>query len=162
MKRRGLVFLRVVLLLALLGAPLLAEAQPPSTHPWIGFLSTTPSDSDLEETRRALNRLGWVDGQNMTIEVRWTEGRSSEFASLPRSSSLKVDVIYAEGSVAAARAAKLATTTIPIVVTSPADLVQTGLASGRRKGWSCSRRPSRLPLEWLSSGILPTPPTNLP
>jgi putative tryptophan/tyrosine transport system substrate-binding protein len=42
---------------------------------------------------------------------------------------LKVDVIYAEGSVAAARAAKEATTTIPIVVTSPADLVQTGLVA---------------------------------
>jgi len=119
-----------LLALALLATPLAVEAQPAGTRPRIGFLATAPSDSDLDETRQALRELGWVDGQNISIEVRWTEGRIERIRQLVAELvGLKVNVIYAEGSVAAARAAKEATTTIPIVVTSPADLVQTGLVA---------------------------------
>src|SRR5262245_2889443 len=103
------------LAVAVLAAPLAGcHAQPASSQPRIGYLATSPSDSDLEPFRQALRGLGWIDGQNITIEVRWTEGRierTRDFvAELVR---LKVDVIYAEGSVATARAAKEATTTIP-------------------------------------------------
>jgi hypothetical protein len=114
-----------LLFLGLLAGPLAVQAQPAGTRPRIGFLATAPSDSDLDETRQALRELGWVDGQNITIEVRWTGGRIERIRHLVAELvGLKVDVIYAEGSVAAARAAKEATTTIPIVVTSPADLVR--------------------------------------
>src|SRR5262245_48924251 len=116
--------------LGLLATPRAGEAQPPSHRPRIGFLAIVPSGSDLEETRKGLRELGWIDGHNVTIEVRWTEGRIERVRQfVTEFVGLKVDVIYAEGSVAAARAAKEATRTIPTVVSSPADLVQTGLVA---------------------------------
>ena len=64
---------------------------------------------------RGLRELGYVEGRNIVIEYRWAEGTSIGFRrSRPSWSGLKVDVIVAVGG--GARAAKQATSTIPIVI----------------------------------------------
>jgi len=73
--------------------------------PWEGF-------------RRGLRELGYVDGQNVTIEWRWSEGKPDRFPGLAAEVvALKPDVIVASGT-QAIRAAKRATSAIPIVMTT--------------------------------------------
>jgi putative tryptophan/tyrosine transport system substrate-binding protein len=111
--------LTVVLSIALLGAPLAADAQPGGKVPRIGFLgSTSASDPRigpmLEAFRQGLRDLGYVEGQTIVIESRWDEGKIDR---LPRLASelvgLKVDVLVAGGA-PATRAAQQATRAIPI------------------------------------------------
>ena len=69
----------VMLIVAALAAPLAAEAQPSSRVPRIGYLESgsaagTPFD---EAFRDGLRDLGWVESQNVTLEVRAAEGRLS-------------------------------------------------------------------------------------
>ncbi|MBI3326418.1 MAG: ABC transporter substrate-binding protein, partial [Nitrospinae bacterium] len=69
-------------------------------------------------------------GPNIAIEYRWTEGRTERLPELVAELiRLNVDVIYTQGSNAAAHAAMRATTTIPIVFTTPADPLATGLVA---------------------------------
>ena len=79
--------------------------------------------------REALRTAGWVEGQNLTLDVRYAGER---YARLPELAAelvrLKVDVIASLGT-PATEAAKRATTTIPIVMESLADAVSTGLVS---------------------------------
>jgi len=120
----------VALALALLAAPLLVDAQQSTKVPRVGYLGGSPSSPLLEPFRYGLRDLGWVEGQNITIEYRWTEGRAERLPDLVAELiRLNVDVIYAQGSNAAARAAKEATATIPIVFTTPADPLVVGLVS---------------------------------
>jgi putative ABC transport system substrate-binding protein len=83
----------------------------------------------LEAFRQGLRELGYVEGQNIAIESRWTESKDDRFpalaADLVRS---KVDVIVAETG-AATRAAQQATRTIPIVMSLVNDPVGTGLVA---------------------------------
>jgi putative ABC transport system substrate-binding protein len=76
-----------------------------------------------------LNELGYVDGQNIVIEWRFAEGKSDQ---VPRNAAelvrLKVDVIVTGGPTDTS-AAKAATSTIPIVMTSDSDPVGTGLVA---------------------------------
>jgi putative ABC transport system substrate-binding protein len=76
-----------------------------------------------------LRELGWVEGRNLTLAYRWTEGRderAAEFAAeLVR---LKVDVIVTNGN-ASANAAKRTTSVIPIVFTLVGDPIGTGLVA---------------------------------
>jgi putative ABC transport system substrate-binding protein len=112
-----------------LAAPLAAEGQQAGTVPRIGYLGISP-DIDVELFRQGLRELGRVEGQNITIEYRWTEGKTQRLPKLVAELiELKVDLIYTWGSVAAAQAAKQATTTIPIVFQTPADPVQAGLVA---------------------------------
>jgi putative ABC transport system substrate-binding protein len=77
---------------------------------------------------RGLREQGYVEGQNLTIEYRWTTG-TNEFAGLAAELvRLKVDVIVAHAS-PAVRAAKQATATIPIVLLNVADPVGEGLVA---------------------------------
>jgi putative tryptophan/tyrosine transport system substrate-binding protein len=104
---------------AVLGAPLLAEAQQAGKVYRIGFLGSTSASQYkpyVEAMRQGLSDLGYVEGRNLTIEYRWAGGKYEQLghlaAELVRS---KVDVIVthrAPGS----QAAKQATTTIPIVM----------------------------------------------
>ena len=113
------VFILICLLPAVL-LPTVAGAQQAKKIPRIGYLSNTdPSRESFrsEPFRAALRELGYVEGQNIAIEYRYTEGkrdRASELvAELAR---LKVDLIVIAGGELWIRGAKNATTTIPIVM----------------------------------------------
>ena len=106
----------------------------PSKRWLIGFLGTTSakalvSGPRLEALRTGLRELGYVEGKNIAIEVRWLEG---DFEQLPALASelvnLKVDVLVTV-STPGAMAAKKATQTVPIVLASVGDPVATGVVS---------------------------------
>jgi len=110
----------VVVVLLLLVAPFSAEAQPAGTVPRVGFLlAGSRSDSILrvvDNLRQGLRELGYVEGQTITIEYRWAEGKEERLPDLAAELvRLKVDVIVATIA-AAVRAARHATKAIPIVM----------------------------------------------
>src|SRR5262249_29442367 len=76
--------------------PLTAHAQQPARVPTVGFLvAGTPSTHGqwLAAFVRRLGELGWVEGRNIAIEVRWAEGHSGRLAEIAREFvRLKVDV----------------------------------------------------------------------
>src|SRR6267142_5367069 len=119
--------------LSMLAAPLGSEAQPPETVRRIALFSTLPIASRTEPWWEAfvasLREQGWVEHQNIVIERRYTEPRKeAALAVAEELVRLRVDVIVV-ASTLTALAAKQATTTVPIVVTVPADPVDTGLVS---------------------------------
>jgi putative tryptophan/tyrosine transport system substrate-binding protein len=76
-----------------------------------------------------LRELGWVDGRNVAIEVRWAEGRSERYAeNAAEFVRLKVDVIVTSATPPTV-AAKQATAVIPIVFAAVTDPVGTGLVA---------------------------------
>jgi putative tryptophan/tyrosine transport system substrate-binding protein len=119
---------------ALLAAPLAAEAQPAGTVPRIGVLSpSAPSDPRmqrrLEAFQQGLRELGYVEGRNIAIESRWAEGRYDRLPALAAELvRLKVNVILTMAP-PPTKAAKDATTTIPIVMGAVADAVTAGFVS---------------------------------
>jgi ABC-type uncharacterized transport system substrate-binding protein len=122
-----------LLALALLAAPLVAEAQPAGKVYRIGFLgAASPSGTYahlVEAFRQGLRDLGYVEGKNVAIEYRWAEDRYDRLPALAAElARLKVDLIVTHGT-AGSRAAKQATTTIPIVMTVSGDAVATGLVA---------------------------------
>jgi len=111
-----------------------AEAQQPGKLPRIGILLPWSPASDvslsfLEGLRQGLHELGYVEGQNFAIEFRYAEGVSKRFPNLAAELvRLKVDVIVTTAG-PPTRAAKQATTTIPIVFTQVSDPVAEGLVA---------------------------------
>ena len=101
----------------LLAAPVIVEAQQPTKY-LIGFLgaeSLSTNQHFLDAFRQGMREHGYVDGQNMTLEARWAEGRSERFPELVGELvRLKTSVILTV-SLGAALAAKNSTTAIPIV-----------------------------------------------
>jgi putative ABC transport system substrate-binding protein len=124
--------LSLVLTIGLLAAPLAADAQPiriPRIG-WLGNGSPAPGSPSLEAFRRGLQQRGWIEGQTVRIEYRWAEGNPDRFPALVADlARLKVDVIVLSGS-AAIRAAKSATSTVPIVFVYLADPVTAGFVPG--------------------------------
>jgi len=119
----------VTLALPFATAPLAAEAQPAGKVYRIGYLGITASTTELDSFLDALRELGYVEGRNLVIERRFSEGREDQFAGLVAEVLQRnVDVIVA-ASTAAARAAKAATSTVPIVLAGIADPEKTGLVS---------------------------------
>jgi putative ABC transport system substrate-binding protein len=117
-----------VLVLAILATALDVEAQPVKKTYRIGVLSPGASPpGPLEAFREGLRELGYVDGETVAIEWRFAEGKIDRLPTLADELvRLKVDVVFAVNT-PAARAAKNATTTIPIVIARLADPVKTGL-----------------------------------
>jgi putative ABC transport system substrate-binding protein len=109
-----------------------AGAQQPKKIPRIGYLSVsdaaTASAGD-ERFRAALRELDYLEGQNITIEYRYSAGKPERAADLAAELvRLKVDVIVAAGGPTWVQAAKNATKTIPIVMVGlGADPVEVGL-----------------------------------
>jgi putative ABC transport system substrate-binding protein len=100
---------------ALLTAPLATRAQPAGKVPRIGILGSQ-NTPHWEGLRQGLRELGYVEGRTVMIEWRWSEGFTDRFPALAiELVQLRVDVIVASG-VQAIRAAKQATSTIPIVM----------------------------------------------
>ena len=112
--------------------PLVARAQQPGKLPTIGFLgATTPlvESERLAAFVQRLRELGWMEGRNVAIEVRWAEGRSERFAEIAAELvRLKVDVILTHNT-PPVLAAKQATSVIPIVFASAGDPVGTGVVA---------------------------------
>jgi putative ABC transport system substrate-binding protein len=137
-RARGISIDRRALLATLVASglvrPAAVRAQPTPRRPRIGVLGTAYGPT-TEVLRQALREHGWIEGENITIEWRWSGGRpelyaehAAEFARLP------VDLILAPGS-AQVEAARRATRTIPIVFTLHEDPVGAGhVASLARPG----------------------------
>jgi putative ABC transport system substrate-binding protein len=123
----------VTLILSLLVTSLAAEAQQAGKVWRLAFLgdgsATARAAYTVEPLRDGLRELGYVEGQNIIVEVRWTDGQPERLPELAAELvRLKVDVIVTHG-VPATRAVKTATTDIPIVVATAADLVGAGLVA---------------------------------
>ena len=111
--------------------PVAARAQQP--RKWrIGFLGTATasgSASWVGALREGLRDLGYVEGKNLVIEFRWAEDKYERLPGLAAELvRLKVDVIVTHAT-PGGRAAKAATTTIPIVMAIVADPVATGIVA---------------------------------
>jgi len=118
--------------------PLVARAQQ-LTLPVIGFLSSrSPGESAavVAAFREGLREIGFVEGDNVVIAFRWAEGRYDRLPTLAAELvGLRVAALLVAGGSPAAVAAKAATSTIPIVVSSANELVRQGLvASLNRPG----------------------------
>jgi putative ABC transport system substrate-binding protein len=116
--------------------PLAARAQQPSTLPVIGFLNSAsrgpsgPFRPFLDAFHQGLNEGGYVEGRNVVIEYRWAGG---QFARLPELAAdlvaRRVSLIAATGGAVSARAAKGATSTIPILFIGGQDPVADGIVT---------------------------------
>jgi len=122
--------LATILALSLAFAPLAGEAQEAGKVHRVGVLASS-TQSNFEPSvrifREALYAAGWVEGRNLTLDVRYPGDQYARLQELANELvRLKVDVLASLGT-PATLAAKRATTTIPSVMESLSDVVSTGL-----------------------------------
>jgi len=111
--------------------PVVTRAQQPEQMRRVGFLTAVAESNPLGRAsfaafRQELNRLGWMDGRNVRIDVRWAAGTDRVGIYAAQLVSLKPDVILASGGVAV-RAVQRETPDIPIVFAAVTDPVGLGL-----------------------------------
>ena len=119
MTRAAVPSILVAVVLLVLGV--IAEAQQPKKVARIGYLSSNEPARESgrsEGIRLALRDLGYIEGQNMAIEYRYTQGKQDRYPELVAELvRLKLDIILVSGGTPLILAAKNATKTIPIVMT---------------------------------------------
>src|SRR5205823_4311547 len=101
----------------------------------IGYLNALSSESDpyLATLMQGLRELGYVEGKNLVLETRYTDGNYSRLGDAAAGLlALKVDIIVTGGT-PASQAAKQATATVPIVIASAADPVGSGFVASLAK-----------------------------
>jgi putative tryptophan/tyrosine transport system substrate-binding protein len=122
----------ILIAVLMLAVPVMVEAQPTKKVFRIGLLSgnrSSPMPPQIEALRQGLRELGYVEGQTISVEYRFTESKQERYANFAAELvGLPVDVIFTQGT-AAALAAKQATNTIPIVAGGAGDLVDAGLVA---------------------------------
>jgi ABC-type uncharacterized transport system substrate-binding protein len=121
----------VIILAAFLFASIhAAHAQKPASIPRIGIVRTgTPPDALLEVFLQGLRDLGYVNGKNILIELRFAEGNPARAAELAKQLiGMKVDALFT-ASTPAIFAVKQATKTIPLVMVSTTDPIRSGIVS---------------------------------
>lgn len=131
MRRRQFLITAGVLLAAPVGVPDI-HAQPAAKVHRVGIVSPLPASPEpgqVRAFRQALADLGYVEGNNVVLEMRFAEGRQDRFPELVAELiKLKVDVIVT-GSAPGAIAAKRATSTVPIVFAGVIDPIAPGIVT---------------------------------
>jgi putative tryptophan/tyrosine transport system substrate-binding protein len=122
----------ILVVVVLLAVAVIVEAQQPKKVPRIGYLSgfePARESTRAEGIRLALRELGYIEGQNIAIEYRYTEGKTDRLPELAAELvGLKVDIIVVAGGETWIRTAMNATKTIPIVMVGAGiDPVKAGL-----------------------------------
>jgi len=120
--------LLLALTLGILVAPRATAAPPPRKVHRIGVLMFTSLPGAIEQLWRGLHELGYVEGRDLTLEIRSAEGKAERLADLAAELvHLPVDLIvaYTTGGVLAAQRA---TTTLPIIAAVMTDPVEAGIA----------------------------------
>jgi putative tryptophan/tyrosine transport system substrate-binding protein len=114
--------------------PLAARAEQPM--PVIGYLRSGSANISiiLEPFRQGLKESGFVEGQNVSIEYRWADGRQERLPTMAADLvNRRVAVIATTGGMVPAIVAKAATATIPIVFQGGGDAVRAGLVASLNK-----------------------------
>lgn len=120
---------RLAAVVLLLAGSVAAEAQPAAREYRIGFVSSSVYIPAHDAFRQGLRELGYVEGKNAVIEMRFAEGRQERLPELiAEVLRLKVDVLVV-GSTLGVLAARKATTTVPIVFAGVFDPVASGIVS---------------------------------
>ena len=140
-KRRALL---AVLGVALVGWPFAGRAQRSTRIATIGVLAAgSPIPRvpvPIEALREALRTLGYIEGETIRIEYRWAEGKPERLAALAVDLvRANVDVIVAAGD-ASIRAARQASSTVPIVMATSGDAVGAGFVASLARPVDCLRR----------------------
>jgi putative ABC transport system substrate-binding protein len=119
----------LILAWALLAAPLATEAQPRGKVYRIGFLRNgPPPETFIEGLRRGLRELGYIEGENISIEYGLTERADQLSSAAARLLRLNIDALLVSGT-PPVPVAKLATQTVPVVFVASIDPVATGIVA---------------------------------
>jgi putative ABC transport system substrate-binding protein len=121
----------LICLLLVVLLPTASEAQQPKKMARIGYLSSYSGPHPaLAAFKEGLRELAWIEGKNSTFEYRYGGGQGDKYSAFATELvHLKIDVIVAGPGNGAPRAAKRATTTIPIVMVAVIDPVRNGLVA---------------------------------
>jgi putative ABC transport system substrate-binding protein len=107
-----------------------AQQKPLPVIGYLGVAAPGPYDPRVAAFHQGLSETGYIEGQNVAIEYRWAEGHYDQLPALAADLvAHKVDVIVASGGPLPARAAKNATSTIPIIFATGGDPVDFGLVA---------------------------------